>query len=122
MDPQKVIDESRPMLVDFLCDTGLYTRGEPFDLQLLLAPFSTWIDAQEVLPEDRFYLASRVFAFICEYLIDHHNGQRLIVEGRINMYVPIQGGVTREFDPYATALGIVDEHGSLQTFLETLCR
>lgn len=62
VDLKKVIAEARPMLEDFLCNTGLYRAGDPLDLRFLLGPFSEWIDAQQVTEEDRFYLASRLAA------------------------------------------------------------
>jgi hypothetical protein len=43
MNPQTVIDESRPMLTEFLCDIGLCRETDSLELSRLLAPFSTWI-------------------------------------------------------------------------------
>jgi hypothetical protein len=120
-DLQRVIDEARPMLEEFLCDIGLHRAGTPLDLARMLEPFSQWVDAQEVTEEDRFYLASRLAAFICEYLIEFCSGQRVIAGRRILMRVPIQEGVMREFDPYAVSLGMVTDRNSLKEFLDVLC-
>jgi len=87
----------------------------------LLEPFSRWVDAQEVTEEDRFCLASRLAAFICEYLIDVRSGQRVLASGRILMRVPLQDGVLREFDPYAVAMGMATNRNSLKEFLGVLC-
>jgi hypothetical protein len=80
-DPQQVIDESRRMLEEFLSNIGLQRAGTPLDLPGLLEPFSRWVDEQEVKEADRFYLAPRRAAFIREYLIEVHSGQR-VIEGR----------------------------------------
>lgn len=120
-DLQQVIDESRPMLEEFLSDVGLHRMGDPLDLRQLLEPFSRWVDAQELTEDDRFYLASRLAAFLCEYLIDAGAGQRVIAGNRILMRVPTPEGVLREFDPYAVAMGMVTNRNSLQEFLDALC-
>jgi hypothetical protein len=119
VNPQRVIDESRPMLEKFLRDIGLHCQG-PLDFGRLLEPFSRWVDAQEVTEADRFYLASRLAAFICEYLIATRSGTRVIDGGRILMRVPIEQGVLREFDPYAVALGMATTRSSLKTLLDAL--
>jgi len=77
-EPNQVINESRPMLEEFLSDIGLHRAGAPLDLPRLLGPFSLWVDEQEVKEEDRFYLAARLAAFICEYLIDVRSAQRIV--------------------------------------------
>ncbi len=77
MEIQRVIDEQRPMLEDFLSDIGLHRAGMPLDFRQVLEPFSRWVDAQEVTDNDRCYLASRLAAFICEYLIELHSGNEL---------------------------------------------
>jgi hypothetical protein len=121
MDAQQVVEESLPMLEEFLCDIGLHRAGLSLDFPRLLGPFSRWVDAQEVTERDRYYLASRVGAFICEYLIAVCKAQRVIVDGRILIRVPIQEGVVREFDPYAVANGMATSRSSLKPFLESLC-
>lgn len=119
VDPKKVIDESRPMLEEFLRDIGLYCEG-PLDFGRLLEPFSRWVDSQEVTEADRIYLATRLAAFICEYLIATRSGTRVIEGGRILMRIPIEQGMLRELDPYAVALGIVSTRNSLKAFLDAL--
>jgi hypothetical protein len=120
-DLQPVIDEARPMLEEFLGDIGLHRAGAPLDLPRLLASFSRWVDAQEVTEDDRIYLAARLAAFICEYLIEVCSGQRVIEGGRILMRLPIQEGLLRELDPHAVAVGMVTDRSSLKTFLDVLC-
>jgi hypothetical protein len=120
-DLQPIIDEARPMLEEFLGDIGLHRTGTSLDLPRLLDPFSRWVDAQDVTEDDRFYLASRLAAFICEYLIEVGSGQRVIEGGRILMRLPIQKGVMREFDPYAVAVGMATNRSSLKAFLDVLC-
>jgi len=120
-DLQRVIDEARPMLEDFLSSVGLHRIGLPLSLSPLLEPFSRWVDEQVVTQEDRIYLASRLAAFICEYLIEVRSGQRVIESGRILMRVTIQEGVVREFDPYTVAVGMVTNRNSLKAFLDALC-
>jgi hypothetical protein len=119
-DLQRVIDESLPMLEEFLSDIGLHRPGRPLDFPGLLEPFSRWVDAQEVTEEDRFYLAARLAAFICEYMIVVCGAQRAIVGGRIVLWHPIQEGIVRQLDPYAVAVGMATNRNSLQRFLETL--
>lgn len=121
MNPQAVIDESRPMLTEFLCIIGLHSETDALDLSKLLGEFSNWIEIQTVEEEDRFFLASRVGAFICEYMIDSGLAERMIVDNRIVLRMPIDDQVFREFDPYPVALGIVDKKSTLQQFLDALC-
>jgi hypothetical protein len=109
------------MLEEFLTDIGLHQTGERLDLPQLLGGFSAWLDAQEVGEDDQFYLASRIGAFICEFLIDAHEGQRLVNGGRIVMRMPIADGVAREFNPYAVAIGMVRNRNSLKEYLDVLC-
>jgi hypothetical protein len=120
MDPQKVIAEARPMLEEFLGDVGLYRPGTPLDCAQLLEPFSDWVDAQEVTEAHRYYLASRLAAFICEYLIQVRGGSRVIDGSRIKMRLPFQQGVVREVDPYAVAIGMATSRSSLKTFLDNI--
>jgi hypothetical protein len=121
VDPQLVIGEARPMLEEFLTDIGLHRPGFPLELRQLLEPFSTWVDAQEVNGEDRFYLASRLGAFICEYLIEVCSAQRVIENGRIVIRLPIQDGISRQFEPYAVAFRMATNRNSLKEFLDILC-
>ncbi|MCE9526360.1 MAG: hypothetical protein K8R36_09935 [Planctomycetales bacterium] len=118
---QRVIEEARPMLEQFLIDIGLHHAGLPLDFPSLLDPFSRWLDAQDVTEDDRFFIASRLAAFICEYLIDVHAGQRVIEGGRILMRVPLHEGVLREFDPYAVAVNMATSRNSLGRLLVALC-
>jgi hypothetical protein len=108
------------MLEEFLTDIGLHRAGTRMNLAELLEPFSRWVDAQEVAEDDRYYLASRLGAFICEYLIEVCSGQRVIVNGRILMRLSIQEGVMREFEPYAVAVGMATNRNSLKEFLGIL--
>ena len=100
---------------------GLHRTSTLLDLPRLLEPFSRWVDEPEVAEADRFYLASRLAAFICEYLIEVHSGQRVVEGGRILMRVPVQEGIVREFDPYAVAIGMATNRTSLKEFLDMLC-
>jgi len=43
MNPQTVIDESRPMLTEFLRDIVLCRETDSLELSRLLGSFSTWI-------------------------------------------------------------------------------
>ena len=117
MDPQAVIAEARPMLTEFLRDIGLHSDDAALDLARMLEPFSDWVTQQTVEDADRFYLASRLGAFICEYLIDHHSAVRRIDNDRILMRMPVADSVAREFDPYPVALGITDGNGTLMNFI-----
>ena len=120
MNPQTVIDESRPMLTEFLQDVGLHREGDDLDLAAMLEPFSRWVAEQTVEEEDRFYLASRLGAFICEVLIDNHSAERQIEGKHILIRISNADSFVRCFDPYAVALGIADGQGTLADFLYTL--
>ena len=119
MNLQQVIDESRPMLEEFLTMIGLHKSGSPLNLEILLDPFCRWVDSQEVPEDKRFYLASRLGAFICEYLIDHCSGQRIIEDERIIMRIPNHDGTFRDFDPYSVAIGMAKEKSSLKEFINS---
>lgn len=117
MNPQQVIDEARPMLEDILPQIGLYRSGEPIDLIALRDPFSVWAQAQEVSDADFAFVASLVGAFISEYLIDARAASVHLIENKIFVRIPFEGGILREFDPYATAAGLVRNKQSLSEFL-----
>ena len=117
MEPQQVVAESRQMLAEFLGDLGFHREGQPLDLASVLSPFSEWVDQQEITEDDRFYLASRLAAFICEYLIDNHSAERLIRDAKIFIRLPVAKGVQKEFDPYAVAVGMTTTRNSLKDFL-----
>jgi hypothetical protein len=110
------------MLEAFLSEIGLHRAGGPLDCRQLLDPFSHWVDAQPAIEAERFYLASRLAVFICEYLIQVCAGQRIIEHGRIKMLVPIQQGFQREFDPYLVAIALATNRTSLKAFLDAVCQ
>lgn len=118
-DPQQVIDESRPMLEEFLRDVGIYQPGRPIADVRLRDQFSDWIDAQEIREEDFWYVVARVAAFICEYLIEANVAVRFIEGKYVLLRLPIDAsqGVYRDFDPYAVAVSLVRERQSLKEFL-----
>jgi len=122
-DPQQVIDESRPMLEEFLGDVGIYHPGQPIADGHLRDRFSDWIHGQEIREEDFWYLVARVGAFICEYLIEGHAAIRYMEGKHILLHLPIDAarGVYRDFDPYAVAVSVVRKRHSLKEFLEALC-
>lgn len=122
VDLQQVIDESRPMLEDFLCKIGIYQPGERIADVQLLEWFSDWIDEQEFAEADYYHLASRIAAFICEYLIEGHSAIRFIKGRKIILRQPIDRsqGVYRDFEPYSVALGLIKNRKSLKIFLYDL--
>jgi hypothetical protein len=121
MEAHRIIAESRPMLEEFLREAGLLPYGQAPDFAALLEPLSDWVDVQRVPESLRFYLAARLAAFICEYLIELGAGERVIEDGRILMRAPIRGLVQREFDPYAVAISMATNRHSLKMFLQELC-
>lgn len=119
----------RPMLEEFLATIGLHVAGKPIDFRRVLEPFSRWLDDQVVSEEDRFYLASRLAAFICLYLVEVASGKVGVESGRITLRVPLQKDIVRAFDPYGVAFGMAQELAipspqrkglSLQAYLEAL--
>lgn len=108
------------MLTEFLQDIGLHRGGSDLDLAAHLEPFSKWVAEQTVEEDDRFYLASRIGAFICEFLVDHHAAERRIEGKQILIRMPVAESVARDFDPYSVALGITDGNGTLADFLSAL--
>ena len=111
MDAQRAIDQSQPMLDDVLGRIGLHQTGAPLDFNALRQPFSTWLQQQSISQDDFAFLVSLVGAFICEYLVAQSGAQRFVAGSKICLRLPIQAGVAREFDPYATAVGLVRERG-----------
>ena len=120
MDAQQVIEESRPMLNDVLGRIGLHQSGSSLDFAKLREPFSHWLMNQVVAPQDFAFLASLVGAFISEYLISQRKAQRVLDGRRILLRMPIQAGVTSDFDPYASAVGLLRGKTSLDGFLATV--
>lgn len=108
------------MVTDILQNIGLHTPGRPLDLAGLLDAFSQWAEVQEICPEDTAFMTALIGAFICEFLVDHHAAIRVVHGGRIVLQLPIQNGISREFDPYAVAAGLVQNHGSVALFLRKL--
>lgn len=123
VDPQQVIDESRPMLEWFLHAVGIYQHGQPIADLRLRDQFSDWLDAQDIREEDTSYIVVRVAAFICEYLIEGHSAVRFLEDNRILLRQPIEPGqgLYRDFDPYAVAADMVREKQNLKEYLQLLC-
>jgi hypothetical protein len=121
-DLQQIIDESRPMLEEFLVDAGIYRRGDPIADPQLLERFSNWLSRQHVPDDAFFWLAARVNAFIQEYMIEGHSAFRRIDGNQILLVQPIDAahGVYREFDTIPVAAGIVRDRSSLKEFLDML--
>ena len=117
MNAQQVIEESRPMLDDVLGRIGLHQTGSPLDFARLREPFSHWLQHHDVAPEEFAFLVSVVGAFVSEYLISQRGAERALVGPRIFLRLPVQSGVAREFDPYATAAGLLRGQASLDDFL-----
>jgi len=120
MDAHRVIEESQPMLADVLGRIGLHQRGSPLDFARLCEPFSQWLQQQVVAPQDFAFLVSLVGAFISEYLIHQRGAERTLVGQQILLRLPVQSGVASEFDPYATAAGLLRGQKSLASFLVTV--
>ena len=110
------------MLEEFLGDVGIYRPGQPIADVRLRDLFSDWIDAQQIGEDDLWYLAARVAAFICEYLIEGHSAVRFIDGKHILLRMPIDAaqGVYRDFDPYAAAVSVVRERHSLKEILHVV--
>jgi hypothetical protein len=117
MNSQQVIDDARPMLEDILPQIGFYRSGEPLDLIALRDSFSAWAQAQEASDADFAFMASLIGAYISEYLIDARGASMHLLENKIFVRVPFEGGIAREFDPYAAAAGLVRNRQSLSEFL-----
>lgn len=117
MNQQQVIDEARPMLTEILGQIGLLREGATLDFEALLSPFSIWAQTQDVGDADFAFFVSLVGAFISEYLVDRH-GASVFSDGQtIRVRIPFEQGITREFDPYATASGLVRSKQSLADFI-----
>jgi hypothetical protein len=120
MSAERVIEESLPMLDDVLGQIGIHRSGSPLDFVALRPRFSEWLLAQTSAPGDVPFLTSLVGAFICEHLIRVAAANRYIGGNRIMLRVPFASGVEREFDPYATAMGLVQNRSSLDEFLQAV--
>jgi hypothetical protein len=123
MDLHKVIEESRPMLEEFLSVVGIYREGDQIADSRLLGRFSDWLTTVEVGEDDVWFLVARIAVFICEYAIDL-NGATRHIEGKrilLRLAVDKSQGVYRDFDPYEAAVGIVRERKSLKDFVSAIC-
>lgn len=123
VDPKQVIDESRPMLEEFLAKLGIYKAGQPMADEVLRDAFSDWIASHDIRRDEYYYLVAYVGSYIGEYLIEARAAEYRVDGQRIMIRVPVdasQGGY-REFEPYAVAAGIVSEGKSLKESLALLC-
>lgn len=111
------------MLEEFLGDIGIFRPGQAICDPYLRDRFSEWVSAQVVTEDDVFYLAARVAAFMCEYLIDGRSAERHVEKRRIMLRLPIDAskGVYRDFDPYVLSVDLVREKGNLAQLLKVLC-
>jgi hypothetical protein len=117
---QQVIDEALPMLDDMLGRIGIHRTGTPIDFTAVGPQFSAWLQAQDCSPADVPFLISLVGAFLSEYLIDRASAVRHLEGKRILLRLPIASGVAKEFDPYASAVGIVTNRSNLEHFLQAV--
>ena len=108
------------MLTEFLAEAGFHDQAGPINYSSVLPVFSVWIKQQDVSQDDRFYLASRVGAFICQYLIDTSNARWHIKGEQLLICVPIEDGVERELNPYPLALCVVDKQLTLQDVIQSI--
>ena len=109
VDAQLVLEQQRPMLTEFLADIGLSSGGELPHLVSLLPAFDKWLAELTVEPDDVAYLASRLGAYICLYLINYHGAKPAIVDNRIILAVPGEHGTWREFEPLRLAFGLASK-------------
>src|SRR2546430_11830764 len=75
-----------------------------------LFPYTTLFRSTEA---DRFYLAARLAAFICEYLIEVRSGQRVVEGRRILMRVPIQEGDAHQDAPDRKSTRLNSSHSQI---------
>lgn len=120
MDLYKVLEEARPMLDTVLTQAGLQAPGEPLDLEALRAPFSQWLQEQQVGREDLGFFVGLVGAFISQYLADTADASVQVDGERISVHVPLAGGMERRFDPYAAASSLILKKASVADFLASV--
>lgn len=120
VDPHDVIDESLPMLTEFLVAVGLHSGSGTIDYSTVLPAFSSWIAAQEISADDRFYIASRASAFISEYLIETASAERRIEGQKIQIRLPLKNGIVRDFDPFPLGLGVADKTLTLEEVIRNI--
>jgi hypothetical protein len=101
----QVLAEQRPMLAEFLRDIGVAAIKTSPNLRALLPAFGRWL-RQSVSSDDVGFLAARLGAYICLYMIDHHGAASTVVDNRIVLQVPCSRGIVREFEPYGMAQAI----------------
>jgi hypothetical protein len=106
VDAHLVLEEQRPMLTEFLADIGLSSPGELPHLVSLLPAFDKWLADLTVEPDDVAFLASRLGAYICLYLINHHGAKSAIVDNRIMLAIPGEHGIWREVEPLRLAFSL----------------
>jgi len=118
-DLEAIIRQAPHVLVEFLTDLGLAAPQSNDEFRRLVPALSEWTCNQVVRPEDTAYLASRLGAFICEYLRHVHAAAIVTRAGRITVLVPVQQGVVREVDPFGVGW-MIAVHGrpTLSEFLE----
>jgi len=109
------------MLTEVLSQIGLLREGAALDLEVLRESFSMWAQAQDVGDADFAFFVSLVGAFISEYLVDTHAAVVYSEGQTIRIRIPFENGVTREFDPYAAAYGLVRNKQSLSDFIDHVC-
>lgn len=120
MNPENIINETRPMLEELLPQIGISQVDTPVNLESSLASFSHWISEQEISPEDMSFTASLIGAYIIEYLKEYKRGRVTVDGGVVKIVLAIDEslGVYKDFDPYKIAYAIASgKAGDVHTFL-----
>lgn len=106
MNPEQVIEESKPMLEETLVGLGIHNQKSRLDYQAAIEPFSDWVKTQKPDDSDVPYFAGLIGAFISEFLINERGAIRTIRDNRIIIRMELTTGIVREFEPYAVAYGM----------------
>ncbi len=110
------------MIEELLVDIGLASTGTTPSLSAILPAFGRWLSAQSISQDDILFVASRLGAYICLFLEDHHGATSAIVGDAIVVRLPMPHAIAREFDPYRMAYGLATAYatGERVDFAEVL--
>ena len=120
MDAHQLLEQTAPMLDDILGRIGLHQTGTPLDPAAIAPHLDAWLRAQAIPEEDVGFLVMIIGGFIVQYLLHVAGAEALVAEGRPAVRVPVAPGIVREFDPYASAAGLVRGNRELRAFLSSV--
>jgi hypothetical protein len=119
VDLQATIDETKPLITEFLLDAKIIEKAEAAFMPGTMVRFSDWFTSQVIEDKLMYYCIARIAAYIGNYQIENNQGQWVIRDNKIYIRsaVDYKQGVYREYCPYELAMAVVNKNITIKQIL-----